>query len=217
MKTKIYSTVYDKNQIVEYEKYDNSFIKTVEQKSYLFEYNCIVDVIDNHKITEDYLGIFSYKFPMKTGLFKKKLFKILEQNPNYDIYTFCSHRIDLKGKYLQFTEKVHPNFKKCMDIICKEFDIDYKEPKYIIYSNFFIAKTKIYKDYILFVKNIIEFMENNNELKNLLWKDFNYKSGLNNELLKQYTGLDFYTGHTFCLERCISLWIENKNYKIYEH
>ena len=36
MKTKIYSIVYDKNQIVEYEKYDNSHIKTIEQKSYLF-------------------------------------------------------------------------------------------------------------------------------------------------------------------------------------
>ena len=36
MKTKIYSIVYDKNQIVEYEKYDNSHIKTIEQRSYFF-------------------------------------------------------------------------------------------------------------------------------------------------------------------------------------
>lgn len=39
METKIYSIVYDKNQIVEYEKYDNSHIKTIEQKSYLFYKN----------------------------------------------------------------------------------------------------------------------------------------------------------------------------------
>ena len=57
METKIYSIVYDKNQIVEYEKYDNSHIKTIEQKSYLFEYNVLIDVIDNHNIAEDYLGI----------------------------------------------------------------------------------------------------------------------------------------------------------------
>lgn len=36
METKIYSIVYDKNQIVEYEKYDNSHIKTIEQRSYFF-------------------------------------------------------------------------------------------------------------------------------------------------------------------------------------
>lgn len=35
METKIYSIVYDKNQIVEYEKYFNQ-VKTIEDKSFLF-------------------------------------------------------------------------------------------------------------------------------------------------------------------------------------
>ncbi len=111
METKIYSIVYDKNQIVEYEKYDNSHIKTIEQKSYLFEYNVLIDVIDNHNITEDYLGIFSYKFPMKTGLFKKKLFKILEQNPNYDVYGLCPQHV-LKGQYWILLRKCIQDLKK---------------------------------------------------------------------------------------------------------
>ena len=132
METKIYSIVYDKNQIVEYEKYDNSHIKTIEQRSYFFEYNVLMDVIDNHNIAEDYLGIFSYKFPMKTGLFKKKLFKILEQNPNYDVYTFCSHRVKLKGKYLEFTEKVHPGFLDLFNKLCNDLGLVVKEPKYIV-------------------------------------------------------------------------------------
>ena len=215
MKTKIYSIVYDKNQIVEYEKYDNSHIKTMEQKSYFFEYNVLIDVINNHNTTEDYLGIFSYKFPMKTGLFKKKLFKILEQNPNYDIYSFCSHKVNLKGKYLQFTEKVHPGFLNLFTKLCNDLELEVKEPKYIVYSNFFVCKTEIYREYVNeIIKPAIELLET--KYKQEVWQDSNYK-GLEKDKLKQYTGLDYYPFHTFLLERLFSIWIENKNYKIYEH
>ena len=215
METKIYSIVYDKNQIAEYEKYDNSHIKTIEQRSYFFEYNVLMDVIDNHNIAEDYLGIFSYKFPMKTGLFKKKLFKILEQNPNYDIYTFCSNRVKLKGKYLEFTEKVHPGFLDLFNKLCNDLGLVVKEPKYIVYSNFFIAKTEIYKEYMNeIIKPAIELLET--KYKQEVWQDSNYK-GLEKDKLKQYTGLDYYPFYTFLCERLFSIWIENKNYKIYEY
>ena len=215
MNYKIYSIVYDGNQLHEYEKYDNSHIKSYEDKSYLFEYNCLLDIVDNFNINEDYLGIFSYKFPMKTGLFKKKLFKILEQNPNYDIYTFCSHRINLKGKYLQFTEKVHPGFLGLFNKLCNDLGLEVKEPKYIIYSNFFICKTEIYRKYVNeIIKPAIELLET--KYKQEVWQNSNYK-GLEKDKLKQYTGLDYYPMHTFLCERLLSIWIENKNYKIYEY
>ena len=73
LNNKIYSIVYNNEQVIEYQRYDNSHIKTIKQFSYLFEYNCIIDIIDNFNIDEDYLGIFSHKFPIKTGIFKKKL------------------------------------------------------------------------------------------------------------------------------------------------
>lgn len=211
---KIYSIIYNTQQITEYIKYFNK-IKTIKERSYLFEYPCIIDIIDNYNVQEDYLGIFSYKFPMKTGLFKKKLFKILEQNPNYDIYTFCSHRINLKGKYLQFTEKVHPGFLDLFNKLCNDLGLVVKEPKYIVYSNFFIAKTKIYKEYVNeIIKPAIELLET--KYKQEVWQDSNYK-GLEKDKLKQYTDLDYYPFHTFLLERLFSIWIENKNYKIYEY
>lgn len=215
METKIYSIVYDKNQIVEYEKYDNSHIKTIEQKSYLFEYNVLIDVIDNHNITEDYLGIFSYKFPIKTGLFKKKLLKILKDSPNKDIYIFCTNSNKLKGKYLSFTEKVHPGFVELFTALCNDLNLKVKEPKYVVYSNFFIARTDIYKEYVNnIIKPAIELLET--KYKEQVWKDSKYQ-GLGKEKLKQCTGLDYYPFHTFILERLFSIWIENKNYKIYEY
>ena len=215
MTYKIYSIVYDENQLYEYEKYDNSHIKSYEDKSYLFEYNCLIDIIDNFNINEDYLGIFSYKFPIKTGLFKKKLLKILKDNPNQDIYIFCTNSNKLKGKYLSFTEKVHPGFLELFTVLCKDLNLQVKEPKYIVYSNFFIAKTDIYKEYINnIIKPAIELLET--KYKEQVWKDSKYQ-GLGKEKLKQYTGLDYYPFHTFILERLFSIWIENKNYKIYEY
>jgi len=207
METKIYSIVYDKNQIAEYEKYDNSHIKTIEQRSYFFEYNVLIDIIDNFSINDEYLGIFSHKFPFKTGLFKKKLFKILEQNPNYDIYTFCSNRVKLKGKYLEFTEKVHPGFLDLFNKLCNDLGLVVKEPKYIVYSNFFIAKTKIYKEYVNeIIKPAIELLET--KYKQEVWQDSNYK-GLEKDKLKQYTGLDFYTYHSFILERVMLMYLND--------
>ena len=141
MTYKIYSIVYDESQLHEYEKYDNSHIKSYKDKSYLFEYNCLVDIVDNFNINEDYLGIFSYKFPIKTGLFKKKLLKILKDNPNKDIYIFCTNSNKLKGNYLSFTEKVHPGFLNLFSLLCKDLGLEVREPKYIVYSNFFIVRT----------------------------------------------------------------------------
>lgn len=34
MNYKIYSIIYDENQLYEYEKYDNSHVKTIEQKNF---------------------------------------------------------------------------------------------------------------------------------------------------------------------------------------
>ena len=95
LNNKIYSIIYDTQQITEYEKYFNQ-VKTIKDKSYLFEYNVLIDVIDNFKLDDEYLGIFSHKFPFKTGLFKKKLYWLLENNPDFDIYGLCP-QYNLKG------------------------------------------------------------------------------------------------------------------------
>lgn len=210
---KLYGIKYESSQMLDerFEEYFNE-VKTIEQNSFLFEYNVLIDIIDNHNVTEEYLGIFSYKFPLKTNIFYKKLIWMLNNNPNYDCYGLCPQHY--KGNYLKMTEKYHPLFKNCMDIICKKFNLEYKEPKYAIYSNFFILKTELYKEYVNFLKEVIDFMEKNEELKTLLWQDFNYPSGLSKELLKEKTELNFYTGHTFCLERIANLWLMKNKIEI---
>ena len=207
---KIYSIVYDEQQTIEYEKYFNN-INTVNMRSYLFEYNVLIDIIDNFKIDNDkYLGIFSHKFPFKTGLFKKKLYWLLENNPDFDIYGLCP-QYNLKGKYLNFTEKAHPGFKELFYPLCKDLGLEVKEPEYVIYGNFVIMKTSIYKDYVNnIIKPAIYLLET--KYKDLAWKDSNYK-GLPKDQLKLYTELNYYPFFTFVLERLLNMYINNNGFK----
>ena len=207
---KIYSIVYNDEQVIEYQRYDNSHIKTIEQLSYLFEYNVLIDVIDNFNVKEDYLGIFSHKFPFKTGLFKKKLYWLLENNPDFDIYGLCL-QYNLKGKYLDFTEKVHPRFKELFYPLCKDLGLEVKELEYVIYSNFVVMKTDIYRDYVnTIIKPAIYLLET--KYKDLAWKDSNYK-GLPRDQLKLHTELDYYPMFTFVLERLLNMYINNNSFK----
>jgi len=197
--------------LIEYERYDNSRIQTIEDKSYLFEYNPIVDIVDNHDVKEDYLGIFSWKFPFKSGLFKKKLLWLMKNNPDYDVYSMCN--VPFKNGYLEFTEKYHPGFMDIFKPLCQDLALTVKEPKNPIYSNFFIMKTELYKDYVdTIIKPAIELLET--KYKDLVWKDAKYTAGLKPENLKTFTGLDYYPFHTFVLERLVNQYIDNKGLSI---
>jgi len=206
---KIYSITYNDDQKTEYIRYDNSGIKTIEQNSYLFEYNVIKDLIPKVE-DEDYIGIFSYKFGNKTRLYKNLLNRLLVIN-NYKDYDIIGLSLKLfKGNYLEVSEEKHKGFTELFGLICKDLNLIVKEPKNVIYSNQFLAKGKVYKQFLNEVINpTIELLET--KYKDLAWKDAGYIWGLKGEQLKEQTGLDYYPFHVFILERLLSVWLENKN------
>jgi len=206
---KIYGITYTLDQSTEYTPIYNP-IRTVEEKSYLFEYNPIINLIDNNDFKDnDYLGIFSWKFPYKTRLPKKlvtKIFNELKAEGIPDIIGLSPSFI--KKHYLAFTEYSHPGFLSLFTKICHKLNLKLIEPKNIIYSNFWIGKYSIYKKYINeVIKPAIELLET--EFKEEAFTNANYKAGLPTDALKLQTGLDYYTFHTFILERLLSIWLEN--------
>lgn len=210
----IYAIKYKENQDIDgYIEYFNTR-KTIDEKSYLFEYPCIIDIIESINLeAEQLVGIFSWKFPLKTGLFNKKLQMLINKYPGYEIYGLCGQ--ELKGRYLKMSYKWHPGFEYIFEKLCSKLNLKVKEPKIVIYSNFFIAKYSVYKKYIdEIVKPAIKILEEDEELKELVWKNANYISGLSSKELEQLTGLTHYTFHTFVLERLISLYIEKENLKV---
>ena len=131
---------------------------------------------------------------------------MIENNKDFDVYGLCKP-IE-KGRFLQWTEKQHKGFLPLFQNICKDLKLECKEPSKIIYSNFFVAKYEIYRD---FVNNIIchAIILLETKYKEEAWKDSNYKSGVESIKLKEISGLSYYPMHVFILERLISLFLEN--------
>ena len=216
---KIFSITYDNSQFGEYTNYDNSHIRTVEQKSYLFEYNPIQDIIanrvDNLK-DEDYLGIFSYKFPLKSQISSKMLYKLFEeQQGDSDVYGFSPSLKNWgvgNNDFLKWTEYQHPGFMELFNKIAERLGLEVKETGNVVYSNFMVMKKKYWIDYVNnYIKPAISLMEG--EFKELAIRDAKYKGGLPSEKLKEVTGADVYFFHTFILERLINLYISQKGLK----
>jgi hypothetical protein len=200
----IHGICFNETQNTEYHRIDNK-VSTIAEKSYLFEYNVILGT----DIVNDYTGFLGWKFRAKTGMNKRVLFNLLLDNHywNYDIINLCE---PLPKPYLEFTENNHKGFIELFTNLCMDLHLTVKEPKHTIYSNFFIAKKEIFIEYQALLKNAIELLET--EYVDLAWKDSGYV-GLGTKRLKLATGLEYYTFHTFILERLLSVWIDNKNIK----
>lgn len=215
---KIYSITYGNSLDIPPIEYDNIYhnnINTIENKSYLFEYNPIMDIFkdeleNNDKINDDYIGIFSWKFYYKTNILEKDIHNIINKNKNYDVYIFSKNDLFKSISYLEFTKIVHPNIEELLKILCKKLNLKLDiSPNKVVYSNFFIAKKDIYIRYIKeVVIPCINLMET--ELKDIAWKDSHYKN-LEPSVLKDLTGLNYYPLHTFALERMFSIWLSNNN------
>ena len=212
---KIHSIIYDQNQKADFEVYDNSHIKTVEQRSYLFEWNAILDISSKLTNLEGYIGVFSHKFPQKTGLSPKILNRLLLKNnyQHYDFINLSPQHWKTGREYLQFSEEQHPGLLERLEEICKAVGLKYwHNPKYVNFSNFYITKIEVFNDYVNnYITPAIAYMENN---KDRFMIDAQYKGGLNSEELKKVSGLDFYSFHAFVLERLILMYLENKNLKV---
>lgn len=164
----------------------------------------------------NYTGVFSWKFPQKTGL-SKEMIHYLIKDETVDVISFCVQEFKGKSgrayKYLEFTEIVHPGFMEGFKYLCGFLGLSVSEPKCVIYSGQWVAKKEVYKAYVDEVLiPAINFMESDSKMYEYAWKDsgYNKRAGLKQPELKQLTGLDYYPMATFLLERLPSIWIDNK-------
>jgi len=200
----IHGICFNETQNTEYHRIDNK-VSTIAEKSYLFEYNVILGT----DIVNDYTGFLGWKFRAKTGMNKRVLFNLLLDNHywNYDIINLCE---PLPKPYLEFTENNHKGFMELFVNLCADLGLKVSEPRHTIYSNFFIAKKEIYIEYQNLLRYAIGYLET--KYKKEAWNDSGYV-GLGTKRLKLATGLEYYTFHTFILERLMSIWIDNKGIK----
>lgn len=210
---KLYSITYKNDQIAEHTNYFNGSVK---EKGWRFEYNPIIDIVSNKIDNEEYIGILSWKFNQKSGLTKNVLYKTLNKKnyKNYDFINLTRNHWKSANDYLQFSYKEHPKLKELLILVLNKLNIQYTEQlDNYTYSNFFIMKTELYKEYVSnWIIPALDYMEND------IWKevnvDANYKSGVNKEELMANSGVEFYNYVTFILERLPLFFIKEKQLKV---
>lgn len=122
---------------------------------------------------------------------------------------------------LAAAEAWHPGFLKILGKIMKNLGEPMpSEVKNPIYQNHFCATRQIYQQYVFeYLSPAMLLMTNDEELKELCWKDSNYsnlakKDAADAEYLKQNIGVPYYPMHPFILERLFSVFCQNRNIKV---
>ena len=141
---KIYGVVYG-SKTTDFEPYFNSN----PAKPYLFENNAMVDIVQNFLDgvdDNDWIGVFSPKFTIKTGFDKNAVYRTLE-NSKSDVVNFTRWKSNLH--FMRWSNSGHPNIIEFIKLCCNHVGLKYNnEPNPIIFSNQFAARKHIYVDYI---------------------------------------------------------------------
>ncbi len=174
-----------------------------------FENDVILDLFQRGKIVGDYFGVLSWKARAKNHIKGKYLNRLIKNR--FDIYSFTYDRHDVFG----YADRCHPGFYEIIRSLLSELSLDPDiRPAIGLYQNAVITKPNIYIAYIEnYLLPTIQFFENcSDEIKDLLFSDANYR-GVSKEKLGLSIGVNFYTLHTFVLERLWSLYYHVKRRK----
>lgn len=216
MSFRIYGITYGDKK-TDYLEYRNHFT----EKMHRFEYNPMIDICDNLIADlpgNDYLGIFSWKFGIKTGLTKNALVTLLNGIPSeVDVLNLSpnlGNNIAGYGCFMDWSSAGHgETLRHLIKACCTHTGLKYyNNPKQVVYANQFVAKKNVYLYYMNnVIKPSLELLEGD------LWKVANtpakYTAGVDSASLKKHTGLDFYNYVPFVLERMMMQYIANKPIK----
>ena len=168
-------------------------------------------------INKKFVGFLTYNSYKKTILFDIEY--LVNEYSNYDVISFNNY---YNSPLLIQAESVHPSFINIWEqlLLLLNYDLNdilsLKIP--LFFNNYWMAKPLWLSKYIDFYKNIIYIMENNNNIKYLLYNNSNYTGKLLEypTILIKMCGRPYYTFHPFILERlpCFFFWVHKA--KIYQ-
>lgn len=205
---KVFGIVYG-DRSTEYTPYRND----TPQKPWRWENQVMIDIIDNHVADlsdDDLLGIVSWKFQYKTGLKRNAILHLLARSQKVDVYN-CSRHHAPHIHFMDWSDTGHVGIKGFIQRCCAHVGMTYtNDPKCIVFANQFIARKKVYVDYVNeVIKPCLELLEGP------MWEEVNrdasYTRAMEASKLKHFTGLDFYNYVPFILERMMCQYIFNKN------
>ena len=189
-----------------------------ERLTVYFENEVIRNIIPHE--TSDKVGVCSWALRQKVGNGVPMRQPFTREVIEWDYDVLSLGREQKEHNMLSMMETWHPGAREILGKIWSAIGKTLpKEPKHPIYSNHFMARTDIYKEYVKdFLIPAMDVMENDPELKKRCHEDSQYYRLIRNPhyaaRIKEALGMDYVPLHTFLLERCFSCWINDRKLKI---
>lgn len=181
MNYKIYQVFYDENQKqflnTEFTPFDN----TSNKKPNLLEYYIFL-IGYKQSISENlsHWGFFSWKWEKKCKIKPQQFIDFIEENPNQDVYiiNWAPYIESISKNIWDHGEQYHPGLTYIFNKIFKKmrFNDDYMSDNLIMdkktfcFSSYFVASKRFWKDYLTFLKQVKSTIDNDIELKRLVYK-----------------------------------------------
>ena len=205
------------------EHYKTCFPFSVHYHNYgltpFFENTIISDLVKESKA--DKIAVCSWSLARKMTMRLPPRRELTEEvlHEDFDVMSFTKNSPDhdmvgaLEGWHKGSREILGKIFSK----LGKPFP---KKPKFPIYQNAFCARAGVYKRYVTeFLDPAMELMATDEEIRNLCFQDSGYNETIDRRPVdfsrtKKYLGLPYYPMHPFILERCFSIWLDDKNLNV---
>jgi hypothetical protein len=205
-----------------------------EQRSNLYQFatpyfnDTLTPFFENSVISDLVLRSQADKIAVCSWILREKIANRIPPRPelteerihdDFDVMSFTkntpSH--DMLGAL----EVWHPGAVDILKRIWSELGYEMpKKVKYPIYQNAFCASSEVYTDYVInFLIPAMYLMEFDKEIRELCYQNANYTVSIlgkkvDFDRIEKFLGIRYYPMHPFLLERCFSLWIQNRNLKV---
>jgi hypothetical protein len=157
----------------------------------------------------EYTAVASWKLSQKS----RRIHPITPEalGSDYQVLSFTRNGRD--HKMISMATHWHPEFLPALKLLFEKLGLGVpRETKNPIYQNHHSSKTDIYKRYVSeFLSPAMEFIENDEELREKMLKPSNYgrlSRDADLKSIKSKLGLNDYPLAPFVLERCYSLWLD---------
>lgn len=205
---KIIGIVYE-DKTTEYHPFHNY----ATEKLWRFENNPMIEIADNHleNVQDDEIvGVFSWKFPHKTGMSKTMVLNKIHRARlmNADVYNF--YKFDKRRlHFMDWSDAGHVGIREFIMRCCEHCGMKYdNDPVHIIAANQFAAKKHIYVSYINdVIKPCLELLEGP------MWEEVNKDAGYT-RAVPEIKAQGLYNYIPFILERMMMQYVSHRNLKV---
>ena len=219
----VYHDDVSKKRTEKYEKEPWASLLHIPSTKYLESqaYRILKDREDEWK-DKEFVGVIKYSFEEKTSAFD---FATICESINADVIAFVggeSHSPDTQGvSMIKTARRCHQYFPTIWaHILVARLGLDenkvFSDDIPAFYSNFWIARTPLFREYVRIYAIVQDVMENDELIRPILYQNAAYFQHIEKETLVNIMGVPHYPYHPFVMERlpCLVFWLLGANIKI---